>query len=529
MNDQQFISIYAHDHDANITFYRPSDNKLLILELERIWGQRYFRFKTLSNSEKAYVIKYAKNIALDYGFHPEFELCIIPTNFNLDEYIKSPLRSEFNINQFICYKHHECHAANVFYDSGFEESLIISFDGGGDDGCFAIFEAKNNENFIRLNEDDYLDFPTSYGVAVSLIKEIKKSSDFSLTRLNGAGKLMGLSAYGNHNQNLYNKCYQYLNTRVYPAYDSIYEHLKVLDNNITTDCFEGKNAYDLAFNLQLAFEDLLISKVKPFINTNKYKNICLSGGGALNVLLNDRLSKLYPKINFHISNSPNDCGLTYGALCYHFKKKINDNHLYNGCQILDKEILPNVLNYRTWRYADPDLIAKDLYNGKIIGLCQGNSEVGPRALGNRSILASPCLHNIKDDINKKVKFREWFRPFAPVSTQEDANKYFNLSNNVKYDYMSFSPKVKENYKKVLPAITHIDGSSRLQTTNQNKNPYLYQILKEFEKISGFPILVNTSFNVRGKSILTHYQAALQNLDTTQLDGIILDGYYIVKN
>jgi len=528
MNEDQFISIYFNDHDANVSFFRPSDNKLLILELERIWGQRYFNFATFSKIEKPFIYKRIKDISLDFGFHPEFKHCIFPTHFPMENDFYSGIESEFKIKEYYKYFHHECHAANVFYDSGFDKSLIVSFDGGGDEGCFVVFEANKETGFKKINNEDFLDFPNYYGIAAILIKEIKKSSDFNITKLASAGKIMGLSAYGNFNQTLYDRCFNFLNTKVQPAYDSIYQSLKILNDKIEYNCLDGQKAYDLAYNLQLAFENIVLKKIKPYLDSGKYQNICLSGGGALNVLLNDRLSENYPKINFYVSNSPNDSGLSYGGLCSHFKKKIVDDPMYSGCQILDKEILQHILNYRRWRYADPILIAKEIYEGKIIGLCQGNSEVGPRALGNRTILANPCLHNIKDDINKKVKFREWFRPFAPICIKEESNKYFNITNNVNYDYMSFSPKVKENYRKTLPAITHIDGSSRLQTINKNQNSYLYEILKQFEKLSGFPILVNTSFNVKGKSILTHYQAALQNLDTTQLDGIILDGYYITK-
>jgi carbamoyltransferase len=135
---------------------------------------------------------------------------------------------------------------------------------------------------------------------------------------------------------------------------------------------------------------------------------------------------------------------------------------------------------------------------------------------------------MKDTINKKVKFREWFRPFAPICCEENANKYFETSNNANYKYMSFSPKVKNDFRNLLPSITHVDGTSRLQTINYNQNPYVYELLKEFEKLSGMPILINTSFNIKGKPILTHYQAALQNLDSSELDGVILDKYYITK-
>ena len=161
---------------------------------------------------------------------------------------------------------------------------------------------------------------------------------------------------------------------------------------------------------------------------------------------------------------------------------------------------------------------------------------GPGAAGGavnvKSVLIYPAVgagsHRSKDDINKKVKFREWFRPFAPICKEEKASIYFNTSENACYKYMSFSPNVRDDYQTTLPAVTHIDGSSRLQTISKTENEFIYNILDEFENITGVPVLINTSFNSRGKSILTHYQTAIQILDSTQLDSVILGDYYIYK-
>ena len=528
-NMDQYISFYIDGHDSNISFYRPFDNKLLSLELERVWGQRYFRYSLLSESEKDYFFKYVKKIAEDFGFHSEFKtgLFVIPSpgsnDICLDYYTR--VQKEFGIVDVHRYNHHDCHSASAFYDSQFDNAFVVSYDGGGNDGTFSLYEANKQTGLKRINSHDFLDFTTSYSLASIFIKEISKSNDRMLNVLTGAGKLMGLSAYGSYDKELYDKSYQFLTTKSFPDYTNFFN---IIGEGKLTNSFSGKFAYDLAFNIQLAFENIFIEKFKINFNPSVHKNICLTGGGALNVILNDKLSKMYPNTNFYVPCCPNDSGLSYGMLCLHFKKKLITDPMYSGCQILDKETLPHILTYRSWQHATPSLIAKELFNGKIIGLCQGNSEVGPRALGNRTILAHPGLFNIKDDINKKVKFREWFRPFAPVCCVEDAYKYFETSNNVNYSYMSYSPKVREECRKMLPAITHVDGSSRLQTLKSEQNPYLYEILREFEKLSGYPILVNTSFNVRGKSILTHYQAALQNLDSTQLDGVILEKYYISK-
>ena len=202
--------------------------------------------------------------------------------------------------------------------------------------------------------------------------------------------------------------------------------------------------------------------------------------------------------------------------------------MYAGGPVLDKGSLPYILDHRPWKKAAPELIARELEKGKIIGVCRGDSETGPRALGNRSILADPRSHKAKDAINRKVKFREWFRPFAPICKEDKASIFFETSDNACYKYMSFSPPVREKYKNILPAVTHVDGSARLQTISKKDNEFIYNILDEFEKITNIPVLVNTSFNSRGKSILTRYLTAIQILDSTELDAVVLEDYYIYK-
>ena len=248
----------------------------------------------------------------------------------------------------------------------------------------------------------------------------------------------------------------------------------------------------------------------------------------MNVVANEKLSKKHPNTNFFVPSSPGDSGLSYGMIAGYLKDSVVPEVMYAGCEILDEDSLPFILDQRAWLIAEPELIARELSLGKIIGVCRGGSETGPRALGNRTILADPRSHKAKDDINSKVKFREWYRPFAPVCKEDKANKYFESSSNACYKYMSFSPNVREEYRKLLPSVTHIDGSSRLQTVNREQNDYIYDILDSFEQITGIPILINTSFNTRGKAILTRYLEAIKVLDSTELDGVVLDNYYICK-
>ena len=199
---------------------------------------------------------------------------------------------------------------------------------------------------------------------------------------------------------------------------------------------------------------------------------------------------------------------------------------YKGIEILDKYCLLEYIENYNGEKVEIDKIVEDLVNNNILGVVQGNSEHGPRALGNRSIICSPIPNDMKDTLNLKVKHREWFRPFAPIVRLEDVSEYFEWEGESRW--MNFCPKVRENYKEKLPAITHVDGTARVQTVTKEQNQFMYEILTKFKEKTGIGVLLNTSFNVDGKPILSTYRDALKIFNETQLDRLYLDGYYFVK-
>jgi carbamoyltransferase len=174
----------------------------------------------------------------------------------------------------------------------------------------------------------------------------------------------------------------------------------------------------------------------------------------------------------------------------------------------------------------PAEIARLLAQGKIIGVARGNSEHGPRALGNRSILCDPGVTGMKDRLNHEVKFREWFRPYAPVTRLQSAGRYFEIDQPA--PYMSFAPRVREEWKARLAAIVHEDGTARVQTVTVAQNPWLYELLERFEAISGYDVLMNTSFNSKGRPILTTAAEALELLSTTSLDFVVIEDRLVAK-
>ena len=189
-------------------------------------------------------------------------------------------------------------------------------------------------------------------------------------------------------------------------------------------------------------------------------------------------------------------------------------------------MLMEYVNTYNARKVNIDAIVQDLINQRILGLIQGNSEHGPRALGNRSIICSPIPLNMKDTLNHKVKHREWFRPFAPIVRLEDVSEYFEWEGESRW--MNFCPKVRKEWRDRLPAITHVDGTGRVQTVTKEQNPLIYEILTQFKEKTGIGVLVNTSFNVDRKPILSSYKDALKVFHETELDRLYLDGYYFTK-
>jgi predicted NodU family carbamoyl transferase len=207
----------------------------------------------------------------------------------------------------------------------------------------------------------------------------------------------------------------------------------------------------------------------------------------------------------------------------HLKPSTPVDITYKGIDVLDKY---NLMEFIEEHWSGPegiDVVARDIYEGKIVGIVRDGAEHGPRALGNRSILCNPALPDMKDILNSKVKNREWYRPFAPVVRLEDVSTYFEFEGDSRW--MSFCPKVKEEWREKLPSITHIDGTARVQTVTREQNPWLYDLITEFKAITGIGVLLNTSFNIAGKPIVSTYRDAIKLYNTSQMDRLLLQDYY----
>lgn len=461
-----------------------------------------------------------------------------------------PLRQEIfpALNYEHCL-HHQSHAYSAFYQSSYEKALIVSFDGGSDEMYFNVyFGDKKSQTPLAKVYQGAKDYAVSYMTPAHFINDIK-IEDLYQGNLVYAGKIMGLAAYGNVREEYIQPFIDFYNHNqtdniavAAGKFIKLFEPfgIKILSSTNPSDSYElqcarlgsgtdatrltGKDAWDLATTNQYVFEKLFFEEMEPFLNQYKDYPVVLVGGCALNILNNTRLAQTR---DVFVPPNPNDCGQAVGLLCSKIRPSKPVDCTYIGPEVWDRNDLARILEERRGFTWDTSALAEDIINGKIIGIVRGRSEHGPRALGNRSIICDPMIKDMKDILNQKVKGREYYRPFAPIVRLEDVNKFFEWDRESRF--MSFCPKVRQEYRTVLPAITHVDGTARVQTVTREQNEFLYDLLTELDKKRGVGVLLNTSFNIAGKPILNTYRDALWVLDNKQMDSLILEDYIIKKN
>jgi carbamoyltransferase len=272
------------------------------------------------------------------------------------------------------------------------------------------------------------------------------------------------------------------------------------------------------------------------LEKTKLKNICLSGGFFLNCVANYEFLKDLPAdVNLYIEPVSSDAGTSIGAakLLWHIEQKDNTIRklpsIYNGLEYnYSKEFILSKIKTETVVDASYLDVAKLISEQKIIAIYQGRSESGPRALGNRSIVYDPRDSNGKDHVNT-VKNREWFRPFAGTVLHEKTNDWFDMRGLAESPYMMYAVNVLEDKQSLIPAITHVDGTCRVQTLKQETNPHFYKLIEEFFKLTNIPILFNTSFNLAGDCIVETIDDALRTLRASDLDYLYLPEFNLLIN
>ena len=460
-----------------------------------------------------------------------------------------PLRQEIfpSLNYEHCH-HHQSHGYCALYQSPYEKALIVSFDGGSDEGYFNVyFGDKKSETPMAKVYQGGKDYAVSYMLPAHFISDIKIEDIFQ-GNLVYAGKIMGLAAYGNVREEYVQPLIDFYNHNqtdniavAASKFIKLFEHLgiKVLSTENPSDSFElqcarlgsgtvatrltGRDGWDLATTNQYVFEKLFFEEMQPFLDQYKDYPVILVGGCGLNILNSTKLAQTR---EVFVPPNPNDCGQAVGLLCSKIRPSKPVDCTYIGPEVWDRNQLGEILEQRKGFLWEIPSLVDDIIGGKIIGVVRDRCEHGPRALGNRSIICDPAIKDMKDTLNQKVKGREYYRPFAPVVRLEDVNKFFEWDKESRF--MSFSPKVRQEYRALLPSITHVDGTARVQTVTREQNEFLYDLLTELDKRRGVGVLLNTSFNIAGKPILNTYKDALWVLDNKQMDLLILEDYIIRK-
>ena len=477
----------------------------------------------------------------------------------------SDLHRYLNKNNFngkiINVEHHMSHIASSYYNSSFENAAGLTIDGFGDFCSTGTFLCSNDK--IQSLKKVY--FPHSLGILYQAITQFLGFKNYG-----DEYKVMGLASYGDpkylkefedlvqHNSKFFfllnldyfshhsNSEFSYSFSNGIPKFSNLYS------KKITELLGEERNPYDkiekrhfdIASSLQICFENIVFSILNNLYQETKIENLCLAGGCALNSKFNGLIKERTPFKNVFIQPNAGDAGGAMGSALHFLRKnEINkasihqrdNNKCYLGNSytnefIEDKLIKKNKLmkNYSFKKLNDADLyneVANRISKNQVIGWFKGRCEWGPRALGNRSILADARNPEIKDILNKKIKLRESFRPFAPAVLEEFANIYFDI--NYPSPFMLNVVNGKKIAKESVPAVVHVDNTCRVQTVSKSDNYHFYNLISEFNKLTGVPIILNTSFN-ENEPIVLNPDHAFDCFRRTSMDCLVLENWIITR-
>ena len=477
-------------------------------------------------------------------------------------FIKDLIREKLKFDKEIIFpEHHESHAASAFFPSPFKEAAIITLDGVGEWTTTSWGVGKNNT--IELQKE--IRFPHSLGLLYSAF------TYYVGFRVNsGEYKLMGLAPYGEPKytgiikrelidikpDGSFHLNLKYFNypvglTMTNEAFHKLFDGPPRKPEGIIT-----QKHMDIARSIQDVTEEIMVRIASHVHKTTKQENLCLAGGVALNCVGNGKILREVPFKNIWIQPASGDAGGALGAALLawyqyldHPRSADNVHDQQKGSLLgpLPDEDIKALADSKGWLYEYipdqqiPGRIADLIQNEKVIGLCQGRMEFGPRALGARSIIGDARSEKMQSELNLKVKFRESFRPFAPSVLEEKASEYFDLP--IESPYMMLVAQVREDKqikhsstesveglqklktkRSVVPAVTHVDYSARIQTVSEKDNPLFYRIIKQFDALTKCPVVINTSFNIRGEPIVATAADAYRCFMCTNMDYLLIGNY-----
>jgi len=474
----------------------------------------------------------------------------------------------FNIEKLKFSEHHLSHSASAFFSSPFKEASILTLDGVGEWTTSSV--ALGSENKIEIQKE--MHFPHSLGLLYSAF------TYYLGFRVNsGEYKVMGLAPYGDpiYTKKIKDSILDLKEDGSFILDQSYFNYATGLEmtSKKFEDLFEKKKRLasdkleqfhmDVAASIQKITEEIVIKICQIIHDEQKQDNLCLSGGVALNCVANGQILKNTSFKKIWVQPASGDAGNALGAALAYWhvglgeKREIKEEDSMKGSYLgpeysndqIEKELKNCNAVFRKYEKNEIiNLTAKDLSNSKSIGWFQGRMEFGPRALGNRSILADPRDKNMQEKLNLKIKFRESFRPFAPVILEEYLSDYYE--DNVSSPYMLLVNYLKKSRRynvdknelknkfgieklklerSEIPSVTHLDYSARVQTINEKNNKLFYDLLKEFNRLTGCPVLINTSFNIRGEPIVESVKDAFNCFMGTNLDILVCGDCYLEKD
>ena len=557
-------------HDASYPFnaikYVLSEAKINLSEVDHIvfFEKPFLKFERLLETYMAFAPKGFKSFSLSMPIWLREKL--FQKKFLFDN-LKRHDEKFNNINKIKFSEHHFSHAASAFYPSPFKEAIILTLDGVGEWATTTVAIGKGN-NLQIVKE---MHFPHSLGLLYSAFTYY---TGFKVN--SGEYKVMGLAPYGKPKykdliikelMDLKDDGSFKLNMKYFNYATGLTMTNKKFSNLFGQSVRDPEkdllNSFhmDIASSIQAVTEEVVLRLTKNIAEEFKIKNLCLAGGVALNCVANGKIlnKKYFDKI--WIQPASGDAGGSLGAALaywYHELKNPRENSKdkmegsYLGprfsSEFIEKKLISLKADFKKKSFSEiTPLVAKELAGSKTVGWFQGRMEFGPRALGGRSILADPRSEKMQKELNLKIKFRESFRPFAPSVLIEDVNNWFDLNcdspymllvSNVKKDkQISMSDKDKMLFgidklnvkRSSIPAITHVDYSARIQTVHKDTNPRYYNLINEFKKITNCPVLVNTSFNVRGEPIVCSVEDAFNCFMGTNLDILVIENFILFKD
>ena len=565
---EERFSRKKHDpgYPFNAVNYVLTEGKLKLNEVDHIvfFEKPFLKFERLLETYMAFAPKGFKSFSLSMPLWLREKL--FQKKFLFDK-LKQHDENFKDIKKIKFSEHHYSHAASAFYPSPFENAVVLTLDGVGEWATTTVAIGKKNK--LEMIKEIY--FPHSLGLLYSAFTYY---TGFKVN--SGEYKVMGLAPYGKPKykdliiQNLMDlkedgsfklnmKFFNYATglTMTNKKFSDLFGHPV---RNPKKDLLEDFHM-DIAASIQSVTEEIVIRITKNIASEYKIKNLCLAGGVALNCVANGKILRQKIFDDIWIQPAAGDAGGSLGAaLAYwhHELKKPRENFqdqmkgAYLGPKLSEKNVEDQLKKLKA-RYTKKSsseissIVAKELSNGKTVGWFQGRMEFGPRALGGRSILADPRSDKMQKELNLKIKFRESFRPFAPSVLREEVSNWFELNYDSPYMLLVSDVKrekqinMSEKDKKLfgidklnikrssIPAITHVDYSARIQTVHKETNLKYYNLINEFKKITDCPVLVNTSFNVRGEPIVCSVEDAFNCFMGTNLDILAIENYLLIKD